>query len=170
MISLKKFNLQKAFFICFFVCICVVCVQCGTPAVFEKNYDLPNDKWAMEKTLSFNFKIEDINSEYNFFYNIRHNMEYPCYNLYIKYFLEDEQGKILKTNLQDVTLFDAKTGKPLGSGLGGVFSHQLANPELLKYKFAKKGNYTFKIIQYMREKYNPLKGIQNVGLRVEKDN
>ncbi len=123
----------------------------------------------MESTLTFNFKIDDPKSEHNFFYNIRHNMDYPCYNMYIKYFLEDEQGKILKTNLQDITLFDSKTGKPLGSGLGGTFSHQLANPELVKFVFPQKGKYIFKIKQYMREKYNPLKGVINIGLRVEKE-
>ncbi len=152
----------------FWLVLCVICMQCCTPAVYEKNYDIPNNKWKMENTLNFTFKIEDIKAEYNFFYNIRHNLEYPCYNMYVKYFLEDAQGKEIKNNLQDITLFDAKTGKPLGSGLGGVYSNQLANPELVKFKFPKKGNYTLKIKQYMREKHNPLKGVLNMGIRIEK--
>jgi gliding motility-associated lipoprotein GldH len=84
--------------------------------------------------------------------------------LYVTYYLLDEQGKQLSARLQELILMDATTGKPLGDGLGDIFDHQIVS--LQNYKFNKRGKYTFKIKQYMRQ--DPLPDIMSIGIRVEK--
>jgi gliding motility-associated lipoprotein GldH len=61
---------------------------------------------------------------------------------------------------------EEKTGKPFGSGWD-ILSHQLVIPTLTKYKFKQKGNYVFKLKQYMR--VNPIKELHSIGLRIEKE-
>ena len=63
------------------------------------------------------------------------------------------------------TLFDPKTGKPLGqSGIGDVFDHQFKLQE--NYKFDNIGEHTIQLQQYMRK--DTLMGIYAVGIRIEK--
>jgi gliding motility-associated lipoprotein GldH len=140
--------------------------RCGSGQVYEQNTDLKNAHWFVDSVLVYQFEIKEVDSRYNLLYNIRNTLNYPYYNLYVTYYLEDSQGKQISTELQNITLMDAKTGKPFGSGLGDTFSHQLEVPNLTNFKFPKAGKYTFKIKQYMRQ--DPLVGMVSFGLRVEK--
>jgi gliding motility-associated lipoprotein GldH len=101
---------------------------------------------------------------YNIYYNIRNAAGYPYYNLYITYYLSDNAGKILTSRLQELTLMDPQTGKPLGDGMGDIFDHRILS--VGNYRFPRPGTYTFKVKQYMRK--DPLPGIMSVGVRVEK--
>jgi gliding motility-associated lipoprotein GldH len=142
--------------------------RCAAQAEFEENKDIEKGKWEVKNTLSFIFEIKNAEQRYNLFYNVRNNLNYPFYNLYITYYLEDSKGKLISSELQNITLLDAKTGQPFGSGLGDTFAHQLSIPNFVNYKFPQAGRYTFKIKQYMRQ--DPLPGIVSFGLRVEKAN
>jgi gliding motility-associated lipoprotein GldH len=143
----------------------VLFFRCGSSRVYEQNIDLKNARWYADSVLVYSFDIKDANIAYNLLYNIRNSLQYPYYNLYVTYYLEDAQGKQLSTELQNITLMDAKTGKPFGSGLGDIFSHQLEIPNLTRFKFPKAGRYTFKVKQYMRQ--DPLLGVVSFGLKVE---
>jgi gliding motility-associated lipoprotein GldH len=55
-------------------------------------------------------------------------------------------------------------GKWWGSGLGDIFSNQIKVME--NVKFPRKGVYSFSVEQNMRD--NPLLGIEDIGVRVEK--
>ena len=138
--------------------------QCGRLPHYEKNIDLPQGDWVIKNQLVFKFNIADVQKRYNLAYNLRNTLKYPYSNLYVTYYLEDSKGKVIATELQNITLFDAKRGKPFGSGLGDTFTHQLPIPTFQRYKFEKAGDYTFKIVQYMRQ---DLKGILSVGLRID---
>jgi gliding motility-associated lipoprotein GldH len=157
---------KKVFFILFILSFFVFLYGCDTIAFYEKNYDLKKGGWHEDSIFVFKLNIEDTETKYNFYYNLRSTQSYPFYNLYVTYYLEDAKGNLVKTELQNITLFDVKTGKPFGNGIGGIYSHQLLNPSLTQFKFKQKGQYFFKIKQYMRK--SPLEGIQTVGLRVEK--
>ncbi len=152
----------------FFFCLLLTCLltNCGQIPHFEQNIDLPATGWAIKNELKFKFKIEDAKANYNVAYNIRNTLKYPYHNLYITYFLEDSKGKVIATELQNISLFDAKRGKPFGSGMGDTFSHQLPIPTFQRYKFPNTGNYTFRVVQYMR---HDVVGIQTMGVRIEKE-
>lgn len=140
------------------------CAGCDPERVYEQNYTIEDNKWYIDTIPSFTFTIEDTTQAYTIYYNVRNAVSYPYYNLYVMYYLLDEQGNQLSARLQELILMDAKTGKPLGDGLGDIFDHQII--ALKNYKFNKKGNYTFKIKQYMRQ--DPLPDIMSIGIRVEK--
>jgi gliding motility-associated lipoprotein GldH len=139
--------------------------QCGRLPHYEKNFDLPNGNWTIKNELKFKIPITDASQRYNIAYNLRNTLKYPYSNLYVTYYLEDSKGKPISTELQNISLFDAKRGKPFGSGLGDTFTHQLPIPTFQKYKFPKADTYTFRIVQYMRQ--DPLPGILTMGIRVE---
>lgn len=141
-------------------------MQCGKLPHFEKNIELPNQSWSIKNELKFDFKIDDATQRYNIAYNIRNTLKYPYSNLYVTYYLEDSKGKVIATELQNISLFDEKRGKPFGSGLGDMFVHQLGIPTFQKYKFPAKGNYTFRLVQYMR---HDVTGIATMGIRIEKE-
>ncbi len=139
--------------------------QCGQLPHFEENKELPKGDWYINKPLVFKIKITDTQRKYNFAYNIRNSLKYPYSNLYVTYYIEDSRGKIIATELNNITLFDAKRGKPFGSGLGDIFTHQLPIPALQRYKFSVADTYTLRLVQYMRQ--DPLIGVLSMGVRVE---
>lgn len=142
----------------------IVCTACDPDRVYEDYYTLEDNRWYIDTIPSFTFTIEDTTVAYNIYYNVRNAVSYPYHNLYLTYYLLDEQGSQISGRLQDVTLFDAQTGKPLGDGLGDIFDHQILS--IPSYKFKRKGKYTFKIKQYMRQ--DPLPDIMSIGIRVER--
>lgn len=139
-------------------------LACDKQRVYEKNIDLTGNQWYIDTIPSFTFRIDEPSRPYNIYYNIRNAVTYPYYNLYVTYYLQDSTGKAISSHLQNLTLADAKTGKPLGNGLGDIFDHQILS--LKNYQFPHAGTYTFRIKQYMRQ--DPLPLIVSVGVRVEK--
>jgi gliding motility-associated lipoprotein GldH len=148
----------------YFLFLLVICIACDPNRVYEQNHTIEDNKWYIDSIPNFKFTIQDTTSTYNIYYNVRNAVSYPFYNLYLTYYLLDEQGNLISSRLQDLTLMDAKTGRPLGSGLGDIFDHQILS--IPNYKFKRKGTYTFRIKQYMRQ--DPLPDIMSIGIRVEK--
>lgn len=142
------------------------CIACDTNRVFEDNQDMENNFWHQEDPVEFNFRIEDPEISYNLYTNFRNASAYPYHNLYYQYTLEDSLGNEILSKLQNINLFDPKTGEPLGSGLGDLFDHQQLMLEA--YHFPAAGNYAVTFQQYMRTDSLPM--ILSVGLKVEKVN
>lgn len=140
--------------------------SCDENRIYEANLDIEKTDWNKNDTLVFDFNIEDPNQAYNLYYNLRYSNSYPFYNLFTKYFICDSSGVVLKSPAvaEDMYLFDVKTGKPLGKGLGDIYDQQVSF--LKGYKFPAKGDYKIKVLQYMRN--DPLPGIVSFGIRVEK--
>lgn len=139
--------------------------SCDSTRVYEENYDFDEPYWYKETVPEFTFSIEDTSSDYNILINIRNGFDYPFYNLYYEYELKDSVGSIISKDMQELILFDAKTGEPYGSGLGDLFDHQ--EPVLEGFKFSYPGEYTIAFTHFMRPDTLPL--ILSVGARVEKD-
>lgn len=138
-------------------------ISCTNSRVFERNIELPNKVWQADSVLNISFDIKDVKKSYNLYYNLRNTIAYPYHNIYVNYSLEDTLGHKLRSNLVSTNLFDPKSGRPLGSGLGDIFDHQILLLE--NYTFEKPGNYNFKIQQYMRK--DSLQEILAVGVRLE---
>ena len=138
-------------------------IGCDQSRVYEENVDFANKKWVIDSVPAFEFEIEDPNKPYNIYWNVRNTVAYPYRNLYLTYYLEDTTGRRITTDLHNMVLFEPKTGKPYGSGLGDIFSHQfMALPD---FKFDEAGVYRVRLEQYMRT--DTLPEIVSVGLRVE---
>lgn len=145
-----------------FISFLLILSSCGKTVVIEEYKDIEAGIWALDSLATFNFEVEDTVIDYELSYNIRYQAKYPYYNLYVTYYLEDSAGNILETELQDLTLFDKKSGEPLGEGLGDMFDREI--PIFDKYKFSSPGKYSFKVKQFMRMEELP--GINAFGLKI----
>jgi gliding motility-associated lipoprotein GldH len=138
-------------------------ISCDKKRVFEENWVVENGAWNVKHKMTFTVVISDIVPRYNVYLNVRNSPEYPYSNLYL--FLETgfPDGKIARDTLE-LTLADYD-GRWLGSGIGSVkFSRFLLQKGV---RFKQKGTYRFEMEQAMR--VNELKGIRDIGLRIEKE-
>lgn len=141
----------------------LILFSCKDPnTLFEANQSIKNGEWFYENPLVFEFEIEDTTKSYTLYYNVRNEINYAYYNLFVTYYMHYPDGKKIDSLLMDITLFNPKTGEPYGEGTGGIREHQL--PAFRNIKFSQKGKYKYVFKQYMRQ--NPLKGILSMGLRV----
>lgn len=136
--------------------------SCDPGRVYEQNIDLPEGNWYIDNAPVFEFEIQDTTKVYDVYFNVRYNLQYDFYNLYLRHQLVGPEGSELSTKLHEVLLMDAKTGKPLGKGSSDTFDLQAL--ALDDVKFSKQGKYKLKLTQYMRR--DPLPHIKAVGVRV----
>ena len=140
--------------------ISLILQSCDSNRVSEGHYDI-NSYWQEDSVVTFDIKIEDATIDYNLYFSVRNGVEFPHSNLYFKYALKDSEGGGLESELINFQLFNAKTGYPLGNGVGDMFENQY---ELLtKYRFEQIGSYQLSFQQYMR--YDSLPEIYSVGDR-----
>ena len=139
--------------------------SCDENRVFDENYDFEQKVWLNDTVPSFEFEISDTDQTYNLLWNVRNTIDFPYRNLYVTYYLEDTLGRRLSTDLHNMMLFDSKSGKPYGSGMGDIFSHQIM--ALPGYRFDTAGVYRIRLEQYMRT--DSLKNILSIGVRVEEN-
>ena len=136
--------------------------SCIKPVYYEK-YQTIDNPWDKNKEYFFICEIDDQAANYNLSLQIRNNNLYSYQNLWL--FLGEEQlgGSIVRDTIECI-LADSY-GKWLGSGIS---IYQLNIPIRTNYNFPQKGSYTFTIRQGMRDEN--LKGIEQIGLRIEKTN
>lgn len=136
---------------------------CDTNRVFESYQSIEKDDWYINQKPSFFIEINDTISEHNVYFNLRHTGTYKYSNLFVLFTVQGPKSKA-ETRRLEFKLAELD-GKWLGSGLGDMYAHQIKVME--KIKFPRKGVYSFTIEQNMRD--NPLKGIEDVGIRIEKN-
>lgn len=135
---------------------------CDQNRVYEKNIDIIKDQWAVTDTLIFDFEIPDSSVKYDLLYNVRYSSSYPYYNLYVKYYLLDSTYSEIESKQSNMDIFDSKTGKPLGSGMGDYYDYQILFRDNSEFPY--NGIFHLKAIHYMRDE--PLEGINSFGLKV----
>jgi gliding motility-associated lipoprotein GldH len=138
--------------------------SCSDSRIYDEYHDFDDNAWHMDSTQHFSFTIDTTENPYSLSYLVRNTADYSYYNLYLKFTLEDSLHQVIESQMQEVILFDPKTGKPYGSGLGDLFSHEF--PAIAAFSFPYNGTFTFSVQQYMR--VEALEGIQSLGLKVEK--
>jgi gliding motility-associated lipoprotein GldH len=157
----KTLKLQQIF-LC--LALGVLITSCsGIGSVYEQVVDLPGHTWPEKTQLTFNIPVEDTKKKVDILYHIRYDLDYPYYNLYVKFSLEDSLGQVLYADRHELTLMEPESGRPLGSGIGGVYSKDFT--ALKAVRFAKTGQYKLKIRQYMRQEV--LAGVYAFGVRVK---
>nr|WKN36910.1 gliding motility lipoprotein GldH [Tunicatimonas sp. TK19036] len=138
-------------------------IGCDGNRLYEQNVNFEKKAWAVDSLPVFRFQIENPEQPYNIYWNVRNTVAYPYRNLYLTYYLEDTLGNTIVKDLQNMELFESRTGKPYGSGLGDIFTHQiLAIPN---YQFDTAGMYQIRLQQYMRR--DTLPEILSIGVRIE---
>jgi len=141
--------------------ISTIFIACEDHAIVDVNKDISSRNWSYIKKVSVPVKINDINKTYNLYMNLRHTADYKYSNIFVLV-REIAPGGRQSVKRQEFQLA-YPDGEWLGSGSGNLYSYQLPFRE--KYKFPVPGTYVFEFEQNMRD--NPLREINNVGLRVE---
>ncbi len=140
-------------------------VSCHTNVgVFEKNVPIPNQAWSSDFKPTIQFTVTDTTSRYNIFAVIRHSDAYPFNNIWLNIYTRIPGDTVAKKQQLDLRLATDDKGW-LGSGMDDIFEHRIlitAQPEPL----TRAGVYTFSLENIMR--VDPLTGVLNAGIRVEK--
>jgi gliding motility-associated lipoprotein GldH len=135
--------------------------SCKPIALYEQTKHFSSQQWKSEEKASFVFELKDTTAFYNVYIVLRHTQAYHFNNIWLNISIQPSSGKsqIFRTNLKL-----ANNTQWLGSEMGDVVEHRIAlfsQPVALQ-----KGRYQFVLQHIMRE--NPLQGILQAGIRVEK--
>ena len=136
---------------------------CDPVNVYEKNKDIPGHSWEYGLQPSFDFNIKDTLSLYNLYIVLRHTDNYHYNNIWLNVGSQSP-GDSMRNQRFDLQLGTDAHGWE-GAGMDDIW--EVRKP-ITKgpVKFSKAGNYTFTLTQVMRE--NPLPGIMNAGIRVQR--
>ena len=155
---------RKLFHLIIFCVLFTFFVSCDKNLVFEKNLAIPEKGWNKDSVITFNIPVTDTLHNNDFYINVRNDIKYKYSNLWL--FIEiDQPGNKSVTDTFEITLADP-SGKWLGEGFGGVKDRQIIYKKNVYFPVS--GDYKINIRQGMRE--NVLKGITDIGVRLEKQN
>jgi gliding motility-associated lipoprotein GldH len=137
-------------------------VSCDKSRVFEENTNIPDNVWNRNNKVRFDLSIDDLDSRYNFYINVRNAGNYPYNNLFLFMDTKYPDGFVSRDTLECI-LAD-ESGAWLGDGSGDIFDNQILFKK--NFKMKQKGNYVFVLEQGMRVENLPM--IMDVGIRLEK--
>lgn len=136
-------------------------ISCDSNRYYEQNIEVPGEEWMANESMDFTMEIEDTNSLFNFYVNVRNTNDYPYANLYI--FIESTfPDSLIARDTVELQLASLD-GKWLGSGYGKYKYHHFILRKAMR--FVQQGSYSFKIEQGMRKEQ--LQGISDIGIRLE---
>jgi len=147
----------------------LVFISCNSELAYDQFKSIENHQWQSNNKIEFIVSSSDTISKNNVFINIRNNKDYEYSSLFLITKIEFPKGmRIVDTLEYEMT---NAHGEWLGTGFTDIKENKLFYKE--KVVFSEEGNYKFSIQHATRsikdiEGNNPLKGITNVGLSIEK--
>lgn len=156
-----KIYYNKTLFLIFIFSILTIYLSCDKTKIFENNQTIENKQWAYNQPIIFKTIINDTTLRYNLYINVRTSENYAYQNMWVSLSTQTPKGNTMQSRI-DLPLADNE-GKWLGSGFGDVITTQIQVPN--RIKFSEIGEYTFNLVQDMRE--NPLKEVLSAGMRLE---
>lgn len=136
--------------------------SCGRNIVFTDSAAMTGKIWRLDDIPSFKFSVKDTLNSNNIYFIIRTGSSYPFRNIYLFVTTSAPDGNSITDTLQ-YDLADEK-GNWYGKGFGDI--HELKLPYKSNVFFPVTGIYTINVQHGMR--IEDLKGVYDVGLRVEK--
>ena len=143
--------------------------SCNDKTDFNQYKSIDTEGWKANEKVSFEFDVNDTILPKDLFINIRNNSEYEFSNLYVITELFFPNEMVVVDTLQ-YEMAD-ETGRFLGVGFTEIKENKLFYKE--KKVFPVYGTYMFNVRHAMRKNgaiapIEFLKGIQDVGLSIEK--
>ncbi len=135
---------------------------CDASRVFEENQQVKDNNWAVDDAKVFLANIDDTSAAHNVYINIRNAAHYPFSNIFLFLNTTFPGGQIDRDTLE--IMLAGPDGKWLGEGLGDIWDNRILFKK--NVSFPQKGEYRFEFTQAMR--VDPLPGIMDVGIRIEK--
>ena len=121
--------------------------------------------WKKDDSKTMEFEIHNSQTPKNITFIVRHNNKYPYSNLFLISSVKNPKNEIVKTDTLQYILAKPN-GEWLGSGFGNVKEILLQYKN--NYSFPSNGQYLIEIKQGMRA--NELKGIEDIGIKIENVN
>ncbi len=149
----------------------LIATGCGKPAetAYQKQVPVPAAKWAYAFQPEFTFDIPDTSSNYKVFLIFRYDAAFEFSNIWVRSWTKQPGDTVYQESKRIETVLLAADGTRLGNNVGGVYEYKVQLRAGQDYEpFKKAGTYSVKLEQIMRK--NPLAGLLNVGLRVERYN
>lgn len=140
----------------------LVVISCTNKRHFEQNINVPDASWAAHSDIPFTVVIDDTSARYDFYVNIRNEVDYPYSNLFLFLQTTSPDQQTARDTIE--CLLADYDGRWLGSGMGSVKFNRFLFQRAVK--FSKPGTYIFEFEQAMR--IDPLKGIRDIGIRIDK--
>lgn len=141
---------------------------CLKSPYYQKQYDIPGNKWAYNNIPSFKFEITDTTAFYNLQFLIRHTEAYPFSNIWLVIHTKKPGEQTFEKTRIEIPLSEPG-GKWLGRGMGEIWEQRMPiSHEGDSVMLRKAGTWEIKIEQNMR--LNPLPEVLNIGLRIERQN
>lgn len=143
---------------------CCLFISCRQIEVFENSATIPDYKWDNKYKASGTFTITDTIASYNIYIVLRHKDSYQYNNIWLNVGWQGPGDTMFFQKVELKLAANDATGWE-GTGMDDIWELRrliFGQPR----RFIKTGKYSFSISQAMRD--NPLPGIMNVGLRVEK--
>ena len=139
-----------------------VCFSCQTETLVDQTVSMTENGWLQKNNVEIPFEISDTTKSYDINVAIRQSNEYPYYNLYYVSKILNSENKVIKRLFSEAFFYDAKTGKPKGTGVGDIYSHEYTI--FKNFRFTRTGKYKISLEQYMRT--DTLKGIVSAGASI----
>lgn len=146
----------------FAIVLVLIFSSCDKKRVFEDYYTTDNSVWHSDSIAEFQFDIQNTNENYNVLINVRNLESYSYSNLWFFVDIVAPDLTVLRDTVE--CQLALPNGKWVGKGTGGVYHSQFSYR--LHVTFPEKGIYSVLLQQAMRDEN--LKGISDVGLRIEK--
>lgn len=146
----------------YLVAFIMLLTSCEQNAVYEKSMSISGYKWSYDTIPAFQIQIDDAQSTYDIYVNLRHNKDYKFSNFF---FLLHQNGPGLKDTAyrHEVKLAELD-GRWLGKSAGSLYHIEYWARQ--GFVFPDTGVYTFSLEQNMRS--SPLEGVTDVGVKVVK--
>ena len=142
--------------------------QMPSSAYFQKEAALKNGEWKAAYQPVFTVEVKDTSASYQTYLLLRHDDSYPFSNIWLR--LSTKQpGDTAFTRSEKINLTLADmSGSWLGKGMGSIWEHKIPLGRKEGLHFPQPGIYQIQMTQIMRE--DPLPGVMNVGIMIEKRN
>jgi gliding motility-associated lipoprotein GldH len=159
----KMLSFKKATtFLSLGILLIVIFEGCSRSLVFEDHHSITNASWKTEDTLKFRVNINDTVTPFTFYFNIRNTAKYGFSNLFLFVTTQYPNGNFSRDTVE--CWLAAPDGRWLGKGIGRLKDSEFVFRN--NVRMPRNGTYIFCVNQAMR--HSPLKGIADVGLRIEK--
>jgi gliding motility-associated lipoprotein GldH len=158
------FPSMKSFTYILVLAVLVGFASCDHRQVFDQYREIGNSVWHKDSIITFTVPVTDTLENHNLLIQIRNETSYRFSNLWLFIRITEPDGTVDKDTFE-VVLADP-SGRWLGDGFGGLKTRQAIYRR--NVTFPSSGNFVISIGHGMRDEL--LKGIHDVGLRVEKAN
>ncbi|WP_163319475.1 gliding motility lipoprotein GldH [Dysgonomonas sp. 520] len=139
--------------------------SCGEREAYYHFHEIKNAQWSKNDTLTFvvDSSSIEVGVPYSVTIELVYDSNYPYRNLWL--YVQNNLGNsdVRKNDALQYMLCD-EYGKWYGSGFGSLFQLPLGYMDSVIFK--EKRNYTFSVVQGMRDE--PLVGIDKLGIRIDK--